>query len=97
MLILTARQSEVLQFIESFTQQHRRSPTMAEIGKTLGFGVSRAHALVACLEASRILVRWRGHRTGIRMICNPRSDEAFPQESGNYTVAPSCIAHGRGA
>ena len=94
-LILTVRQKKVLQFIESFTQQNRRSPTLAEIGAALGFGASRAHALVLSLETARVIIRWRGHRTGIRMILKP--DEAFPQESGNYTAPPTCIARERSA
>ncbi|OBS09506.1 transcriptional repressor LexA [Acidihalobacter prosperus] len=71
------RQSEILQCIRDYATRHGRSPTLAEIGATLGVGRNTVHYHVQSMLAAGLLERESGWR-GLRIPQDPAGPYAMP-------------------
>ena len=72
--ILTKRQQEILDFIESFLQQHGYPPTLREIGNA--FGISSTNGVrvnLAALEKKKYIIRRPWLSRGIELIYAPKT------------------------
>lgn len=72
--ILTKRQQDILDFIESFLQQHGYPPTLREIGNA--FGISSTNGVrvnLAALEKKKYIIRQPWLSRGIELIYAPKT------------------------
>lgn len=69
---LTARQTEVLDFIRDFIAQYGYSPSMRDIAEGIGFALKGAQDHVTALERKGAIERDKGVARSIR-IASPRS------------------------
>lgn len=72
--ILTKRQQEILDFIESFLQKHGYPPTLREIGNA--FGISSTNGVrvnLAALEKKKYIIRQPWLSRGIELIYAPKT------------------------
>jgi repressor LexA len=79
---LTERQNEIVEFIRSFAKQHKKPPTLNEIGAGVGIAwVSAVHKHVAALERKGYLTKSPGEARGIHLVdpTDPFALEGPPQ------------------
>lgn len=75
--VLTQRQNEAYEFIRSYVDQHRKPPTMEEIGAALGIASTNGvYKLLQALEKKGWIEREKHAARGIRLI----DDEHDPFE-----------------
>jgi len=66
---LTERQNEIVEFIRLFAKQHKKPPTLNEIGEGVGISwVSAVHKHVAALERKGYLTKTPGEARGIHLV-----------------------------
>jgi len=66
---LTARQSQVVSFIEEYRREKGYSPTQREMASRLGIGVNSVRIHLDTLEIKSIIKREGGKRRNVVMIC----------------------------
>jgi repressor LexA len=66
---LTERQNEIVEFIRSFAKQHKKPPTLSEIGAGVGIAwVSAVHKHIAALERKGYLTKSPGEARSIQLV-----------------------------
>ncbi len=75
---LTDRQQEALRFIAEYTEANGCSPSMAELGKTLGISATAALAHVVALERKGYIRRNPRQAHGIEIVDAGGEDQAKP-------------------
>ena len=71
--LLTKRQQEILDFIESFMQKRGYPPTLREIGKAVGIGSTNGVvAILTALEKKKYIIRRRWLSRGIELVNAPK-------------------------
>ena len=84
--MLTSRQLQLLQFIESHIDENGYSPTFEEMKVGLGLkSKSNMHRLLECLEQRGHIRRWRNLPRAIQVLL-PSSDNRYPLPK--YLVGP---------
>jgi repressor LexA len=79
-MILTAKQTTVLRFIEDFVRRNQRSPTFREIGQGVGVHSTNTVAhYIRILEEKGAIERASGGLRTIRLIQPAPSDYSLPQ------------------
>ncbi len=88
---LTARQLEVLQYIERFSREHEFPPSGREVAEACGLGSpSGAHRMICTLEHKGYLTRSPGRSRGLSLITNEFDGSSLsPRES--ELLATVCI------
>jgi repressor LexA len=74
--ILTKRQQDILDFVESFLQKHGYPPTLREIGNA--FGISSTNGVrvnLAALEKKKYIIRHPWLSRGIELIYAPKTQQ----------------------
>ena len=81
---LTERQDEALEFIRAFIREHRKPPTMKEIGAALGMrSTNGVYKLLNALQKKGHLVRQAGQARGLQLV---DGEDAFALDEGPPTL-----------
>lgn len=91
---LTARQAEVLRYIEDYISDHGFPPSGRELSQACGLGSpSGAHRMLVLLESKGYLTRKRGLSRGVSVMAQPISTSSGLREQDNVILLTLATWH----